>query len=50
MDSKKLQSINLKFWRQKKSGGPFSAIAYCWDQALQYLPKNLRIKKNKLVL
>ena len=42
---KKLQKHKFKILETKKSGGPFSAIAYCWDQALQYLPKNLRIKK-----
>ena len=29
------------------SGGPFTAIAYCWDQALQYFPQNLRKKREK---
>jgi hypothetical protein len=23
-------------------GGPFSAVAYCWDQALQYFPAGKR--------
>lgn len=44
---KKLEEFGFKVLKIKKSGGPFSAIAYCWDQALQYLPKDLRSKKSK---
>ena len=29
------------------NGGPFTAIGYCWDQALQFLPKKIRFKKKK---
>ena len=25
-------------------GGPFSAVAYCWDQALQYFPQDKRVE------
>ena len=35
--------LNMTEWRP--AGGPFEAIAYCWTQALQYLPENERIKK-----
>ena len=44
---KKLEEFGFKVLKIKKSGGPFSAIAYCWDQALQYLPKKLRSEKSK---
>ena len=32
------------------SGGPFSATAYCWDQAMQYLPKKERDKYKKFLI
>lgn len=35
--------LRLEGWRP--AGGPFEAIAYCWDQALQYLPEDLRAEK-----
>jgi len=44
---KKIEKHGFKVLKISKSGGPFTAIAYCWDQALQYLPKNLRKKKTK---
>jgi hypothetical protein len=28
-------------------GGPFSAIAYCWTQALQYVPAERRAEMEK---
>ncbi len=44
-----IEKEGFKIKKIKKSGGPFSAIVYCWDQALQYLPLSLR-KKKKLWL
>lgn len=44
---KKLEKFGFKILKVSKSGGPFSAIAYCWDQALQYFPKKLRLEKTK---
>ena len=40
-----VQEEGFKIKKIKTSGGPFSAIIYCWDQALQYLPSSLREKK-----
>ena len=37
-----LQSVGLSMSEWRPAGGPFEAIAYCWDQALQYLPEDLR--------
>lgn len=46
-----LKSKLLKLNFQEKNisfcGGPFSVIAYVWDQALQYLPKNKNIEFKK---
>ncbi len=44
---RKLESVGFNVIKINRSGGPFSAIAYCWDQALQYLPKKMRLKKSK---
>ena len=33
-----LQKSGLNMVDYKTSGGPFEAISYCWDQALQYIP------------
>lgn len=41
---KTLKKIGFKNFKFGYSGGPFTATAYCWDQALQYLPK--KISKN----
>ena len=43
----RLKKIGFKRFEHEVSGGPFTAIAYCWDQALQYLPPSLRNKKSK---
>ena len=43
----KLKKFGFKKFKSQVSGGPFTAIAYCWDQALQYIPKNIRDKKTK---
>ncbi len=37
-----LKEIGFKKVNYSFSGGPFTAIAYCLDQALQYLPRNKR--------
>tara|TARA_B100001250_G_C19814966_1_gene797826 strand:- start:2942 stop:3721 length:780 start_codon:yes stop_codon:yes gene_type:complete len=42
-----LKSFGFKKFNIKYEGGPFTAIGYCWDQAIQYLPKKKRIKKKK---
>tara|TARA_B110001450_G_scaffold239118_1_gene246688 strand:- start:3496 stop:4278 length:783 start_codon:yes stop_codon:yes gene_type:complete len=42
-----LKNLNFSKFKIKFNGGPFTAIGYCWDQALQYLPRNIRIKKAK---
>ena len=36
-----LYKIGFDDFKFGYSGGPFSATAYCWDQALQYLPKKI---------
>ena len=38
----KLGFINFKI---EFNGGPFTAAAYCWDQAIQYLPSGKRKKE-----
>ena len=38
----KLKKLNFKKKEINYCGGPFSVIAYSWDQALQYLPTKLR--------
>ena len=35
--------LDLTTWTP--AGGPFEAIAYCWIQALQYLPLDMRVQK-----
>ena len=42
LTKKKFKNFKIKF-----NGGPFTAIIYCWDQALQYLPKKIMKKKSK---
>ena len=39
----KLKKLGFKNFKIEFNGGPFTAAAYCWDQAIQYLP----IKKRK---
>ena len=43
---KKLQKLGFKNFKINFCGGPFTAAAYCWDQATQYLPMSKRKKKN----
>ena len=40
-----LIKFGFKKFKVNYCGGPFTASAYCWDQALQYMPKYIR-KKN----
>lgn len=42
-----LSKFNFSDFKIKYDGGPFTAIGYCWDQAIQFLPKKLRDKKKK---
>lgn len=42
-----LEKAGLKLSKVSLTGGPFEAIAYCWDQALQYFPEQLREEKSK---
>ena len=42
-----LKELNFSNFKINFNGGPFTAIGYCWDQALQFLPKNIRNKKKK---
>ena len=42
-----LSKFNFSNFRIKYDGGPFTAIGYCWDQAIQFLPKSLRDKKTR---
>lgn len=44
---KALYNIGFRNFKFGYSGGPFSAAAYCWDQALQYLPKKIKKNYNK---
>ena len=37
-----LESVGLEPIDTKFEGGPFSAVGYCWLQALEYLPSELR--------
>lgn len=42
-----LKRVGLELTDWRPSGSPFEAIAYCWDQALQYLPPALRSDKER---
>lgn len=37
-----LRAAGLVFDRHEAEGGPFTAIAYCWTQALEYFPPDKR--------
>ncbi len=37
-----LESVGFKVVDMHTTGGPFTAIAYCWTQALQYIPEHER--------
>ena len=40
-----LVNLDLKKFKIKLNGGPFTAAAYCWDQAIQYLSPGKRRKE-----
>ena len=40
--SKVLEEHGLIVRDKREEGGPFSAVAYCWEQALQYIPEKKR--------
>lgn len=42
-----LAKHGLEMIEWRPAGGPFEAIAYCWVQALQYIPENERAEKEK---
>ncbi len=44
-----LKKMKFKNFNVRYSGGAFTATSYCWDQALQYIPKNKRKKLEKYV-
>ncbi|MFT5519438.1 MAG: SAM-dependent methyltransferase [Enterobacterales bacterium] len=37
-----LESVGLNVANCSHEGGPFSAISYCWEQALEYIPEEER--------
>lgn len=39
---KQLKKIGFKKFSYEFTGGPFSSIAYMWDQAIQYIPQKKR--------
>lgn len=43
----KYKQVGLTPQDPKLEGGPFSAVAYCWAQALEYLPEPARSEKSK---
>jgi len=45
-----LKDFGFEKIKTKLSGGPFSATAYCWDQAMQYLPQKERRKYKKFLI
>jgi SAM-dependent methyltransferase len=42
-----LEKVGLKLVKHTPVGGPFEAIAYCWVQALQYFPEEIRKEKEE---
>lgn len=38
-----VEQVGFKVLDKKTTGGPFTAIAYCWNQALQYIPDRERV-------
>jgi SAM-dependent methyltransferase len=44
---KTLEKHGFVIDKYELEGGPFSAIAYCWDQALQYFPEDKRNEMEK---
>lgn len=39
-----MEKVGLRTIVTELEGGPFSAIAYCWTQALQYFPEGKRVE------
>ena len=48
--SEVLNHSGFKIKKTKLSGGPFSAAAYCWDQAIQYLPLSEKKKYKRFLI
>ena len=44
---KKLNKIGFTNIKIKLTGGPFTTVAYFWDQAIQYFPKKKRLQYEK---
>ena len=42
-----LEEADLEMTAWRPAGGPFEAIAYCWVQALQYLPEAERTARRQ---
>ena len=42
-----LKKYGFKNFQIKFNGGPFTAVGYCWDQAIQYLPRSKKMKMKK---
>ena len=42
-----LKKNGFEVSKLEETGGAFSAIAYCWVQALEYFPKELKSKMEK---
>jgi hypothetical protein len=43
----KLKEHGFETIRVATEGGPFQVIAYCWEQALQYLPEEERAERSR---
>lgn len=43
---KLLKKYGFSNFKINFDGGPFTAVGYCWDQAIQFLPKKLRYEKS----
>ena len=43
---KLLKKNGFSNFKIKFDGGPFTAVGYCWDQAIQFLPKKQRLQKS----
>lgn len=42
-----LEAVGLSYDRYLPEGGPFTAIAYCWTQALEYFPEDMRAEMER---
>ena len=43
---KLLKKYGFSGFKIEFDGGPFTAVGYCWDQAIQFLPKKQRLQKS----